>query len=276
MAFVTPSVNGRMDYDWAMGEGGQVTALSRTEAASLLGWWLEAGVDVGISEEPRNWLTAKPLPLARAEEARSAEGVGVPHLPAQALPQVGGETSARASVPTTLLDYHAWLASSADLPLFRAGASRALPHGPGEPEVMLVTGLPSPEDASEGKPIGGVAWQLMTRMLAAIGLTPDQAYVAALSCFSEAFSRLSSNDEEHCREALLHHIALVAPKRLLLLGDEPARLLLGERLVQARGRVHRVQHLPTVVTFHPRHLLERSADKALAWRDLLLLMGEPT
>ena len=101
-------------------------------------------------------------------------------------------------------------------------------------------------------------------------------YIAATSCFSGAGARLSQSQEEHCREALLHHIGLVAPKRLLLLGDQPARLLLGLGLTQARGRVHRVSHVPAVVTFHPRHLLERSADKALAWRDLLLLMGEPT
>ena len=264
-----------------MGEGGQVTALSRAEAASLLGWWLEAGVDVGIGEEPRNWLAAKPFPLAeRPSPLPLAGGAGGGPVQAEApqdtptLPSL--PASGRGSIPATLPTYHDWLATSADLPLFRAGASRALPHGPAEAEIMLVTGLPSPEDASEGKPIGGAAWQLATRMLAAIGLTPDQAYVAAMSCFSGAGSRLSAPQEEHCRESLLHHIALVAPKRLLLLGDEPARLLLGERLAQARGRVHRVQQVPTVVTFHPRHLLERSADKALAWRDLLLLMGEPT
>lgn len=140
---------------------------------------------------------------------------------------------------------------------------------------MLVTGVPAPEDTAEGKPIGGPAYTLAVRMLAAIGVAPEQAYVAAVACFAGAGSRLSATELATCRESLLHQIDLVRPKRLLLLGDEPASLLLDLRLLPARGKVHRIHGIPAVVTFHPRHLLERGADKALAWRDLLLLMGEP-
>jgi DNA polymerase len=71
-----------------------------------------------------------------------------------------------------------------------------------------------------------------------------------------------------------HHITLVRPKRLLLLGDAPARALIGQPLAIARGKVHRIETVPAVATFHPRFLLARPADKALAWRDLLLLTDE--
>ena len=53
-----------------MTDGRGATALSRAEAASLLGWWLDAGCDVGISEEPRNWLEAKDLEQARIGRSR--------------------------------------------------------------------------------------------------------------------------------------------------------------------------------------------------------------
>jgi DNA polymerase len=140
---------------------------------------------------------------------------------------------------------------------------------------MLLSGIPSPADAAEGRPIGGKAWELAVRMLAAIGFTPEQAYVAALTCFSSAGARMSDGEVEACRDGLLHQIRLAAPKRLLLLGDAPAKLLLGTGLLAGRGKVHRIAGIPTVVTFPPAHLLQRGADKALAWRDLLLLMGEP-
>lgn len=259
-----------------MTDGRGATALSRAEAASLLGWWLDAGCDVGISEKPRNWLEAKAASPAPEAGAAHSEGEGQP-LPRLPIPTEGEEAAARLPVspPDTLDAYHSWLATSVDLPLFSAGASRALPHGPEQAEIMLIAGHPSSEDAAEGKPIGGAAWQLAVRMLAAIGLTPDQAYVAALTCFPAAGSKMVSAEQEACRDGLIHQIGLVRPKRLLLLGDQPAKLLLGQAMTTARGRVHRIQHLPAVVTFHPRHLLERSADKALAWRDLLLLMGEP-
>ena len=32
------------------------------ELAGLLEWWVEAGVDVAVAEEPRNWLNPPPKP----------------------------------------------------------------------------------------------------------------------------------------------------------------------------------------------------------------------
>ena len=40
---------------------------SVAEAASLLEWWLEAGVDIAVGEEPRNWLKPAAEPKAAAE-----------------------------------------------------------------------------------------------------------------------------------------------------------------------------------------------------------------
>jgi DNA polymerase len=60
----------------------------------------------------------------------------------------------------------------------------------------------------------------------------------------------------------------------LLFGDGPSQALLGKPLVEARNHVHKVEGVRTVVTFHPRHLINRPLDKALAWKDLLLLMED--
>jgi DNA polymerase len=138
---------------------------------------------------------------------------------------------------------------------------------------MLLTGIPGPEDCAEGKPLGGAAMTLAERMLRAAGITPDQAYVAALTCFSGTGTRFSEADSQACRDTILAQIALAAPKRLLLLGDQPAKLLLGQPMAASRGKLHRIAGIPTAVTFPPRHLLQHNAHKALAWADLLLIMG---
>ena len=70
------------------------------------------------------------------------------------------------------------------------------------------------------------------------------------------------------------HVRLARPKRLILLGDAAARALTGQPLQAARGKIHRVEGVRTIATFHPRWLLQRPSDKALAWKDLLLLMSE--
>jgi DNA polymerase len=237
--------------------GGDAGLLNSDEVASLLGWWLDAGVDTSVADQPRDWLK-RPTP-------------GISPAAEVAAPPPGAEARPRAD---TLEAFHAWLRETADLPLFRSGAARALPHGPANAPIMLVSDLPGRDCAAEGRPIGGDAWQLTVRMLAAIGIKADEAYHASLACFAAPGGRLDAAQLERCAETMREQIALVAPKRLLLLGDGPARALIGQPLVQARGRIHRIGHVPAVITFHPRSLLERPADKAHAWRDLLLLMSE--
>ena len=81
-------------------------------------------------------------------------------------------------------------------------------------------------------------------------------------------------EREACAEIARQHIRLAQPKRLLLLGDGPSQALLGKRVIQARGHVHKVEGVRAVATFHPRQLIKRPSDKSLAWRDLLLLMED--
>ena len=217
-------------------------------AAAALQWWLEAGVDVAVGESPRDWLKAAPLVQSPA--------------PADSPPILHEDLSA----------FRHWLSSESGLPLDRAGARRVLPHGAEGAEVMLLSGIPATEDGEQ--PIGGEAWELMVRMLGAIGIRADQAYSASLACFSTPGAKMSTNELESCAEIARRHIALVKPKRLILLGDGPSVALLGEKLAQARGRTHKVEGVRTIATYHPRLLLQRPANKGLAWRDLLLLMEE--
>lgn len=231
--------------------------MDRAAAASLLGWWLEAGVDVPVSEEVRDWLRKAPP----AEAAPAVELVAAP------------VDTGRAAIDS-LDDYQAWLREGLDLPLFQAGAARALPHGPAQAPLMIVADLPERDGSAEPRPIGGEAWALTEKMLAAIGFTPAEVYVAALACFPAPAGRLDPRLAAECGQEIRRHIALAAPKRLLLFGEGPAKALTGQGLVQARGKIHRVEHVPAVVTFHPRQLLSHPPHKAHAWRDLLLLMSE--
>ncbi len=228
--------------------GGDQAYNDQAAAAGALAWWIEAGVDVAVSETPRDWLKAAPTKVAAPVEA----------------PQ--------AMVHEDLSAFRHWLSSEPGLPLDRAGARRVLPHGAAGAAVMLLSDIPAMEDGEQ--PIGGEAWELMVRMLGAIGMGAEEAYSASLACFATPGAKLSAADFDSCAEIARKHVALVKPKRLILLGEGPTRALLGEKLPQARGRVHKVDGVRTIATFHPRWLLTRPGDKGLAWRDLLLLMEE--
>ena len=229
--------------------GGDQPDNEQAAAAAALAWWVEAGVDVVTSDTPRDWLKAAAAPLPAATQSESS-----------------------AVVHEDLSAFRHWLSSEPGLPLDRAGARRVLPHGAEGAAVMLLSDAPALEDGDQ--PIGGEAWALMVRMLAAIGLAPEDAYSASLVCFAAPGAKLTAAELENCAGIARRHVALAKPKRLILLGEGPARALLGEKLPQARGRAHKVEGVRTIATFHPRWLLQRPGDKALAWRDLLLLMEE--
>lgn len=235
--------------------GGEHDRLTAAEAASVLGWWIEAGVDVAIQESPRAWLgasVAAPVPDATPES---------------------NATPSR-ELPGSFEAFRNWLGEAPALPLAQGNSRRVLPRGIEAAEVMLLADMPTPEDVASGQPIAGQAWDLTERMLAAIGFDSDQAYVASLSCFHSPGTRLSGKDLDACAHIARRHVALAKPKRLLLLGDATCRALLGKPLTAARGHVHKIEGVRAVATFHPRFLLDRPSNKALAWRDLLLLMEE--
>jgi DNA polymerase len=235
--------------------GGELETIGLAEARNVLAWWLEAGVDVAVQEEPRDWLNPAPAkPKATPEAAPVANVVEPSH--------------------ETLAELQQWLASSAQLPLASATAKRILPHGPENAAVMLLSDAPSLEDLGAGQPIGGPAWELAKKMLAAINIPAEQAYSASLSCFNSPGVRMSKEQREACAEIARKHIALAKPQRLLLLGDGPAQALLGKPLAQARGHVHKIEGVRAVATFHPRQLIQNSANKSYAWKDLLLLMED--
>lgn len=237
--------------------GGEVDSIGIAEARSALAWWLEAGVDVVVQEDGRDWL--KP-PAPRSTSRSAAEPAAPPNI----------------TQPTheTLAELQQWLSSSMHLPLVSAAAKRVMPQGPENAAIMLLSDAPTLDDAAAGQPIGGDAWELTKRMLAAIRIDSGQAYSASLSCFHVPGSKMTPQDRETCADIARRHIRLAKPARLLLLGDGPAQALLGKPLPLARGHVHKIEGVRAVATFHPRQLINQPSNKSLAWKDLLLLMED--
>ena len=234
--------------------GGEDVQIGIAEARSALAWWLDAGVDALVQEEPRDWLKA----------------------PAPKSPAIAPEAPPNVVEPSheTLAGLQDWLSSSMQLPLASATARRILPHGPEDAAIMLLSDAPTFEDSAAGQPIGGEAWELARRMLAAIRIPVELAYSASLSCLHLPGTKMTPADRQACAEIARKHIKLVKPKRLLLLGDGPAQALIGKPIAQARGHVHKIEGVRTVATFHPRTLINQPSNKSLAWKDLLLLMED--
>jgi DNA polymerase len=224
--------------------------MSSSWAASALNWWQEAGVDMIVGEEPRDWLSPK----------TKAEAAPAPPPPA--------------ALPDTLEGFHDWLATAADLPFAAPSVRRDLPVGDPDSGLMVLVDMPSPE----GGLLAGEAGALFDRMLVAMGRSRDSIYLASLSPIRTPTGMIDERNAARLGEIARHHIGLVAPRTLLAFGDVCGTVLVGAAVAGARGTWHEVATkngpVKTLVTIRPEKLNDRPVMKKLAWADLQMLMEE--
>jgi DNA polymerase len=144
---------------------------------------------------------------------------------------------------------------------------------------LIVGEAPGEQEDLKGEPFVGAAGQLLDNMLKALGLTraeapPErQVYIAnTLKCRPPRNRNPEPQELASCEPFLVRQIELIQPKLILAMGRFAVQALLrsSEPIGKLRGRVHRYQGVPLVVTYHPAYLLRNLADKARAWDDLCL------
>ncbi len=152
---------------------------------------------------------------------------------------------------------------------------RSVP-GVGDPEAqwMFVGEAPGAEEDARGEPFVGQAGRLLDSMLAALGMSRARnVYIAnVLKCRPPNNRTPEPAEALACRPFLERQIALIQPTLIVALGKSAASLLLSTdaTIASLRGRMHRYQGVPLIVTYHPAYLLRNLPDKAKAWEDLLL------
>jgi DNA polymerase len=139
---------------------------------------------------------------------------------------------------------------------------------------LFVGEAPGAEEDAKGEPFVGQAGRLLDNMLAALGIRRgENVYIAnILKCRPPGNRTPTPLEAEACRPYLDRQIALIRPKLIVALGKSAATTLLNvdATIASLRGRVHRYQGVPLVVTYHPAYLLRNLPDKAKAWEDLCL------
>lgn len=235
--------------------GAEVPEDWRAAAVSVLDWWREAGVDLLVDESPRDWLAA-PAPVLVA-------------------PVPSAAPAAAGTLPASLVEFLAWrIGAEAPEAGWRGTALAAT--GPADAAVMVLVDCPDREDEAGGL-LAGAPGRLFDRMLAAIGLARDAVHLASVCAKRPLAGRLPGELEGRLGEVARHHVGLVRPRRLLLMGNAAARAVLSADTVRARGSLHPVgaqDGTLAVATYHPRLLIDQPVRKADAWRDLQLLMRD--
>jgi DNA polymerase len=141
-------------------------------------------------------------------------------------------------------------------------------------ELVFVGEGPGEDEDREGVPFVGRAGQLLDKMIGAMGLGPDEFYIAnVVKCRPPQNRTPEPLEMASCLPYLAEQLELVRPKAIVALGGTALRGLLGatEGITRARGswKLYRGT-IPVMPTFHPSYVLRQPTRevKEAVWRDL--------
>jgi DNA polymerase len=247
----------------------------------LLAFYLEAGVDCALGEEPVNRLAdpepaAPPRVLAQAPRPAPAAPVltGLAEPPLAPDAAIASAREAARTVPT-LEALRALLDTFEGCALRSTATQLVFADGNPQARVMFVGEAPGRDEDIEGLPFVGRSGKLLDRMIAAIGLDRSKAYIANVIPWRPPGNRTPTPQETQiCLPFIQRQIELVNPDILVTLGNPSTQTLLGTRegIMRTRGKwvdydtgTRVIRALPT---FHPAYLLRSPSYKRMSWQDL--------
>ena len=140
-------------------------------------------------------------------------------------------------------------------------------------DLMFIGEGPGAEEDRQGLPFVGKAGQLLTSMIAALGLNRDEVYICnVVKCRPPQNRDPLPIEAKTCTPYLRRQIELIQPKVIIALGRVSAQLLLDSEIPLGGLRRQTYKFKDTdidlVVTYHPAYLLRKPTEKAKSWEDL--------
>ncbi|MCC8428781.1 uracil-DNA glycosylase [Reyranella aquatilis] len=269
-------------------------ALSPQDAAALLRWYVDHGLDETIGEDaidrfalpPPAGVVATPAPPTASPSAAptpmrppvAAPAVRAP-VPLES-PQLALDAREVARQATTIAELEEAVRAFEGCALKRTAKNTVFADGVAGAPVMIVGEAPGADEDRLGKPFVGVSGQLMDRMFSAIGMSRERdLYITNILFWRPPGNRTPTLSEQAiCLAFTRRHIELAKPKIVVLAGGTAVKAVLNttEGITRLRGKWTTLMldddsEVPALPTFHPAYLLRTPASKRQSWQDLLAL-----
>ena len=256
------------------------------DARELLDFYIEAGADALVGEQPVDRLAAAET---AATPARPRQPVALPpdlEIKGRAAPAIAPSAPDEAAMTAreaargagTLDELRAILDKFDGCALKPSATQLVFADGNPKARVMFVGEAPGADEDREGLPFVGRSGKLLDRMLAAIGLDRTSVYIANVVPWRPPGNRTPTPQETQiCLPFILRQIELADPDILVCMGNPSAQTLLGikEGITKTRGRWFTFgtgkREIRAMPTFHPAFLLRSPLQKRFAWRDFLAI-----
>jgi DNA polymerase len=149
--------------------------------------------------------------------------------------------------------------------------------------LMFVGEAPGADEDAQGEPFVGLAGQLLTKIIVAMGLSRDRVFIGnILKCRPDTPGQTAGNrkptpaEMQTCIPWLHRQIDLIQPQALVALGATAVEGLLGKTIgiSKLRGTWQTYRGIPLMPTYHPAYLLRNQAlsEKRKVWEDMLQVM----
>ena len=142
-------------------------------------------------------------------------------------------------------------------------------------DVVFIGEGPGEQEDIQGLPFVGRAGQLLTKMLAAIGLSREEVYITNVVKCRPPGNRAPLPDEvETCFPYLQRQIRMIDPSIIMCLGGPASKTMLktDTGITKLRGQIYSFNDIPVIATYHPAAVLRfPERYKRDVWNDLKLL-----
>ncbi|HXG83854.1 MAG TPA: uracil-DNA glycosylase [Pyrinomonadaceae bacterium] len=142
--------------------------------------------------------------------------------------------------------------------------------GKTDSEVVIVGESPGAPDADSEKPFMGPVGELLTKILAAIGLKRDECYLTNVVKYISAGDELSKDVLKFFTPFLHREMLAINPKIIVSLGNTPTKALLNTKksITQMRGEFADYNGIKLMPTFNPAYILRDPSKKREVWEDM--------
>jgi uracil-DNA glycosylase len=222
-----------------------------------------------LEERGESFLLLEDVNLADYPGAESA-GISVGEAP----PAPSAAAGSEARPGESLEEFGARIASCTGCSLHESRTNFVFGAGDPGADMLFIGEGPGAEEDRQGLPFVGRSGQLLTKIIASIGFTREEIYIANMVKCRPPGNRDPRPDEiSACNGHLLAQLDLIQPKVIVTLGrfsaghfhDSP-----GAAMRDMRGQVGEFHGVKVVSTYHPAALLRNSNWKRGCWEDMLL------
>lgn len=233
------------------------------EIAAALQWWRDAGLEHDFSDDPADWLARSEPAVTEAAPPPPPKAIERPVAP---LPKLGGDS---AGWPQDLAAFTQWWLAEPSLDNGHV-EGRIAPRGPASAALMVM--VDHPESQDDDRLLSGPQGRLLDAILAALGIAPDQVYVASLLPRYMPLPDWTTLHAAGLGDLARHHVALAAPKRLISFGQHVSSLLGHDPAKSAENLPQNYQvgaQVPALAAPGLETLMARPRGKARLWQALL-------